>query len=524
MIKQEVDIRRISPERMTPNDTSPPVMWLPHYEARDMGFETNGWGGARNPTGVRVTPDNAIESTVVLACIRCLAESVASLKLSLFKEKKGVRETDSANPMNKLIASKPNNRQTSFEWREQGMLWLGLYGNWYNQIVRGPGDLIQELVPLHPSRMKVEEVEDGSLRYTYSESSGGSSVYSQEDIVHVRWMSNDGIEGMIPTSISKDAIALARACELHGSRFFGNGARPGVILQTPNQVTPESASLLREAWERAHRGVDNSWKTAVLTNGLEAKELGLNNTESQYLEVRRFQVEEICRTYRVPPHLVMDLNRATFSNIEQQSLDFLQYTLTPWLKRLEQAFDRDLLGDDGAHYFEFDTKTLLRGDAASRASWYTSMWNLGVLSVNEIRSAEGLNPVDNGDERFVQLNMTTLDKAEEPTTEEVEVVQEIQEPVDTEQAQTEDDLPPADEQPLAQTAFTGVQIQQLVDISQQVATGILPRDSAIEIILQAFPTIDRTEAERIVPEQGSAMVEEEPQAQPVTEAPIDGTV
>ena len=331
--------------------------------------------------------------------------------------------------------------------------------------------MIQELVPLHPSRMKVEEVEDGSLRYTYSESSGGSSVYAQDDIVHVRWMSNDGIEGMIPTSISKDAIALARACELHGSRFFGNGARPGVILQTPNQVTPESASLLREAWERAHRGVDNSWKTAVLTNGLEAKELGLNNTESQYLEVRRFQVEEICRTYRVPPHLVMDLNRATFSNIEQQSLDFLQYTLTPWLKRLEQAFDRDLLDDDVAHYFEFDTKTLLRGDAASRASWYTSMWNLGVLSVNEIRSAEGLNPVDNGDERFVQLNMTTLDKAEEPTTEEVEVVQEIQEiqePADTEQAPTED--------------------------------------------------------ERIVPEQGPATVEEEPQAQPVTEAPIDGSV
>lgn len=524
MIKQEADIRRISPERLKATDTSPPMLWLPHREARDMGFETNGWGGARNPTGVRVTPDNAIESTVVLACIRCLAESVASLKLSLFKDVKGVRESDSANPMNKLIASTPNDRQTSFEWREQGMLWLGLYGNWYNQIVRGPGDVVQQLIPLHPSRMKVEEVDGGSLRYTYSESSGGSSTYAQEDIVHVRWMSNDGIEGMVPTTVSKDAIALARACELHGSRFFGNGARPGVILQTPNQVTPESALLLREAWERAHRGVDNSWKTAVLTNGLEAKELGSNNTESQYLEVRRFQVEEICRTYRVPPHLVMDLNRATFSNIEQQSLDFLQYTLTPWLKRLEQAFDRDLLNDSVDHYFEFDTKTLLRGDAASRASWYTSMWNLGVLSVNEIRSAEGLNPVENGDERFVQLNMTTLEKAEEEPKEEVEVVQEIQEPTPEEEPATEDDLPSSDEQPLAQTAFTGVQIQQLVDISQQVAAGLLPRPSAIEIILQAFPTIDRTEAERIVPEEGAVQVQQEPQPQPETEAPIDGAI
>jgi len=414
----------------------------------------------------------------------------------------GGREVQKSNPLHQLLTKHPNKWQTSFEWLEQMMVHLGLYGNAYSEIQRGSGGVVTALTPLHPSRMDVEEVDPGVLRYTYTESNGSRTTMPADTVMHVRWMSNDGIHGMVPTEISKEAIALAQACERFGSTYFGNGARPGVILETENTITPEAALALRENWERVHRGVDNSWKTAVLTSGLKAHELGNNAQESQFLEVRRFQTEEICRIFRVPPHLIMDLQRATFSNIEQQSLDFLQFTLTPWLRRIEQSIVRDVIADTTDDVVEFDTRTLLRGDAASRSAYYTSLFNLGCLSVNEIRAAESMNPVDGGDQRFVQLNMQPLEQYQEAP--------EPEPTVDTEEDTSPDtELPSSDEQALAETAFTGVQIQQLVSISMQVAQGLLPRQSAIEIVLASFPTIDRAEAENIIPAENSATVDQE---------------
>lgn len=489
-------IRRMTAEQMSQDTFSKPVLWLPGTDTRNFDWCNTSGGANRNPSGVRVTPETSLKATVVLACVRTLAESVAALKFAVYKRNAAnTKKPDLKNPVDKLISMSPNGWQTSFEWREQMMLHLGLWGNAYSLIKRGRGKVIKELVPLHPSRMTVEEVKPGVLRYNYSEGGqygvGEVTTYASSDILHVKWMSDDGINGMVPTEVSKDAIALARACEIHGSTYFGNGARPGVILETENAITPEAALSLREGWERVHRGVDNSWKTAVLTNGLKAHELGSNNQESQFLEVRRFQTEEICRIYRVPPHLVMDLNRATFSNIEQQSLDFLQYTLTPWLKRIEQVIDRDVI-DDESTFCEFDTKTFLRGDATSRAAFYTSLWNLGVLSINEIREAESLNPVPGGDQRFVQLNMA-------PLVEEKPVAEEKPDDIDGPSVPVTTNTTGDEEQPLSQTAFTGIQVEKLMTLSQQVALGQLDREAAIEIILQAFPTIDRAEAERILP-------------------------
>jgi HK97 family phage portal protein len=240
----------------------------------------------------------------------------------------------------------------------------------------------------------------------------------------VRGMSDDGVNGMSTIELARDAIGLARACEIHGATFFGNGARPGVILSTDQMLSPEAAENTRNQWERAHRGPDRSNRTAVLQGGLKVSELGGNNQESQFLEARRFQVEEVCRLFGVPPHLVGDLTRSSFSNIEQQSLDFLTNGLMPYLRRIESSIARDLLEGDDEYFAEFDTRGVLRADAAGRASYYNTMWNLGVLSVNEIRSLENLNPVESGDVRFVQLNMTTLDKAAQ-VVEEPAVVEEI---------------------------------------------------------------------------------------------------
>lgn len=388
------------------------ILWLPGSEERGM-WDTE--PSVKNPSGVRIDPDTALRSTVVLACARVLAESIGGLPLHLYKrDPSGGKSIAREHPLYNVLHNTPNTWQTSFEWREQAMLHLCLHGNAYNELRAGIAGAVSELIPLHPSRMKVERIENGRLRYVYTEPGGTKTIYTQDQIMHIRWLSNDGVTGMVPVELARDAIGLARACEIHGASYFGNGARPGIVLETDNMIPQEAATALRDNWERTHRGADRASKTAVLMGGLKAHELGGNNQESQFLESRRFQVEEICRLYRVPPHLVGDLTRSSFSNIEQQSIDFVQHTLLPWLRRFETAFARDLIVDNVTYFAEFDTRGLLRGDASARASYYQTLWNLGVASVNEIRGWENLNPVESGDTRFVQLNMQTLEQASKP--------------------------------------------------------------------------------------------------------------
>jgi HK97 family phage portal protein len=390
------------------------ILWLPtgDVDSRHWDFESGTASGSnRNPSGVRVDPETALRSTVVLACVRVLATSVAGLPLHLYRRQAdGGKSIAREHPLYRVLHMSPNGWQTSFEFREQLMLHLCLHGNAYVEIRAGSAGFASELLPLHPSRMKVERIENGRLRYKYREETGGETVYTQDQIMHVRWLSDDGVNGMVPVELARDAIGLARACEIHGASFFGNGARPGVVLTSENMIDAETARSLRDNWERVHRGSDRAFKTAVLTGGLKPVELGGNNQESQFLETRRFAVEEICRIYGCPPHLVGDLTRSSFSNIEQQSLDYLQNTLLGWLRRFESAFARDLLTDPNV-FAEFDVRGLLRGDAAARASYYQTLWNLGVASINEIRGWENLDPVTGGDTRFIQLNMTTLERA-----------------------------------------------------------------------------------------------------------------
>jgi HK97 family phage portal protein len=370
------------------------------------------YGFARgSSSGVRVTSENALTSTVVLACVRVLAETVASLPLHVYERLSNGGRQRYQGWLDQLLSITPNAWMTSFEWLETSMVHAGLYGACYSEIVPGPAGSISELLPLHPSRMKAERIENGRLRFTYTEPNGSRTVYSQDQIFRVTWMSRDGITPSIPVDLGKEAIGLARACEMHGARYFGNGARPGVVLETDANMAPEAAERLRENWERMHRGPDKSSKTAVLTGGLKAHELeGQSNNDSQFLEARRFQVEEICRLYRVPPHMIQDLTRATYSNIEQQSIDFVQYSILPWLRRFEKAFARDLIADPQKHFASFDTSHLMRGDAQARSSYYTAMIDRGIMSINEVRAVENLNPIEGGDSHYFPLNMTTVEK------------------------------------------------------------------------------------------------------------------
>ena len=494
-------------------------LWLPEGDSRSWDYESGGWaGGGRNPSGVRVDPESALRATVVLACVRVLSASVAGLPLNLYRRLAGGgKELARDVPLYRVLHTTPNDWQTSYEWRETLMLHLLLHGNAYCEI-RGAGDS-RQLIPLHPSRMKVDRLENGRLRYTYREDRGSSTVYSQDAVMHLRWLSDDGVNGMVPVEIAADAIGLARALEIHGASFFGSGARPGVILSTDQMLSPEAAENTRNQWERAHRGPDRAHRTAVLQGGLMVTEVGGNNLECQFLESRRFQCEEICgRIYGVPPHLIGDLSRSSFSNIEQQSLDYVQNGLMPWLRRFESAISRDLLTDDET-FAEFDVRGALRADAAGRSAFYNTMAQLGVFSVNEIRGLENLNPVDGGDIRVVPLNFQTLEQANAAARLAMApAVEPVAEPVATE-APVES-APASDAEPqVADVSLNGAQIAGLLAILQAVATGVLTRAGAAAAVAAAFPAMRPEQIDAIlagVPQNTPPAVPAEPANEPAT--------
>jgi HK97 family phage portal protein len=499
------------------------VLWLPtsEFEERDWEYESGGYGVSRNPSGVRVDSDSALQCTVVLACIRVLATSVAGLPLHIYRRLPGGgKEIAREHPLYRVVHSRPNGWQTSFEWREQMMLHLLSHGDAYNEKVYD-GPRVKELIPLHPSRMTVERAKTGMLRYDYREEGGKSSGYVQRAIMHVRGMSDDGVTGLNTIELARNAIGLALACELHGASWFGNGARPGLVLTTDNTVSQEYAESLRIQWERMHGGPRRANKTAILQGGLKPVPLGGGNMqESQFLETRRFEVEEICRLFGVPPHLVGDLSRSSFSNIEQQSLDFLTNGLVPWLRRIESAMQRDLLDDDDEYFVEFDTRGSLRADAAGRAAYYNTLSTLGVASVNEIRAWENMNPVEGGDERFVQLNMTTLTKAAAaPEPVPSAVVEEI---VVDPAAPSPESVADAEPQ-VAEVSLNGAQITGLIEIINAVSAGLVTREGAAAMIAAAFPSMPPQQITGIV--AGVVVKEVEPATvvtEPAAEVVPDG--
>lgn len=387
-------------------------------ELRSVDWMNDGAGASRTPAGVRVTEQSAIACTAFLACVRIISETVASLPLFLYERlETGGKRRVTGLPLSRILHTQPNPWQSAFELRQQLVALYLIYGQSFAEIKSGNSGAVQELWPLHPSRMTVSRLENGSLRYLYREPSGTQTVYAQSQIFHLRWMSTDGINGLQPVTLCRNAIGLAQALEQHGSTYFGNGARPGVILESDNPIPAAAGERLREAWERMHRGADRAFRTAILPSGVHAKELSGSNEAAQFLETRRFQIEEIARAFSVPQHLLGELTRSTFNNIEVQSNEFVTYCLLPHLRRFESAIARQLISDDTALFAEHSVQGLLRGDHTSRANYYRELANLGVLSINEIRELENLNPIGpEGDERFMQLNMTTLANIVHPPT------------------------------------------------------------------------------------------------------------
>lgn len=361
-------------------------------------------------SGIRVDEMNALQTSAVYACVKILAETVASLPLHLYIKKKDAHEYATEHPLYSCLYETPNEEMTSFEFRETMMTSLLLYGNAYARIIKRKGK-VTELWYLKPDLMTVErDTATKRIKYTYADDiTNETIVYRPEQIFHIKGLSTDGVKGLSPIAQAREAIGLSLATEEYGAKFFGNGARPGGVLEHPGIL--KDPEKLRESWNKVYQGAKNSHKVAVLEEGMKYHAIGIAPEDAQFLETRKYQLNEICRIFRVPPHLVGDLERATFSNIEHQSIEFVQHTIRPWLVRWEQEISRSLLdeGERLLYYVKFNVDGLLRGDYKSRMEGYAIGRQNGWLSVNDIRRLEDMSPIPKekgGDDYLVNGNMT----------------------------------------------------------------------------------------------------------------------
>ena len=353
--------------------------------------------------GSTVNERTAMRTTAVYACVRIIAETVASLPLHTYRALSAGHERATDHPLYRLLHNEPNEEMTSFTFRETLMTHLLLWGNAYAQIIRNGRGQIVSLYPLLPNRMVVDRNPDGRLVYEYTKD-GVMYPLRPEDVWHIPGLGFDGIVGYSPIALAKNAIGLNIATEDYGSKFFANGATPGGVLTHPGVV--KEPEKLQARWNAAHSGTQNAGRTAVLEEGMKFEPIAIPNEDAQFLETRKFQIEEICRIYRVPPHLVASLDRATFSNIESQSISFVVHTIRPWLVRWEQAGDRALFAEKekGAYFVSFVVDGLLRGDYESRMRGYAVGIQNGFMSPNDVRAFENMNPIpaDQGGDTYRQ--------------------------------------------------------------------------------------------------------------------------
>ena len=372
--------------------------------------------------GKAVTERSAMQMTAVYSCVRILSEAIAGLPLQFYKyTESGGKEKAVDHPLYFLLHDEPNPEMTSFVFRETLMTHLLLWGNAYAQIIRnGRGEVIA-LYPLMADRMSVNRDSDGQLYYEYTVYSDdaptvkGSKVkLAPTDVLHIPGLGFDGLVGYSPIAMAKNAIGMAIACEEYGAKFFANGAAPSGVLEHPGTI--KDPSRVRESWQSTFGGSSNANKVAVLEEGMKYTPISISPEQAQFLETRKFQIDEIARIFRVPPHMVGDLEKSSFSNIEQQSLEFVKYTLDPWVARWEQAMVRSLLSaEDKKRYFiKFNVDGLLRGDYQSRMNGYAIGRQNGWMSANDIRELENLDRIseeEGGDLYLINGNMTKLKDA-----------------------------------------------------------------------------------------------------------------
>jgi HK97 family phage portal protein len=371
--------------------------------------------GMRPAAGVWVDEDSALNYSAVWACVRVLSETLAMLPWRAYRRTTDGRELAVNSAVDRLLHSRPNSYQTPFVFRQLLMAHALTWGNGLAEIEWSVVEDPVALHPIHPARVQDVQLTDDGIVYRVLNADNRHVTLRAEDVFHVSGLSRDGLWGLSPIAQAREAIGLGLAAERFGSQWFGNGSRPGGILTHPKKLDRDGRKVLKEEWEKAHTG-NNGNRVAVLEEGMTWTALSVPPEDAQFLETRKFQLQEICRWYGVPPHKLADLERATWANIEHQGLDFISSSVGPWAVRLEQEADRKLYGRRQAStaYTKINLAAVARGDQKTRYDAYAVGRQWGWLSVNDVRGLEDLNPVDGGDLYLVPANMTTPEKLTAP--------------------------------------------------------------------------------------------------------------
>jgi len=353
-------------------------------------------------TGVQVSEDNALTFSAVYAAVRIISETIASIPLNVYVYDGETRVIAREHPIQKLLAHTPNTVSSSFTFRESMAANLVLHGNAYAKIEFNAAGRPISLTPLNPMLVEVKIV-DGEKVYVFNE----KTTYLDYEIIHVVGLSFNGLTGKSPLTVAREAVAIGLAAQEYGARFYSNGANTGGIITAPGRLSIDAINRLKQSWNRANGGLSNSHGTAILEEGMKYEKIGLDPEAAQFLQSRKFQVNEIARIFRIPPSYLADLeNSSTRANVEQQAITFVRDCVTPYVRRFEVEFNRKLFREDEPNYYAYFTmEGLMRGDLQGRYQAYATARQWGWLSVNDIRDLENLNPVEGGDVYLQPLNM-----------------------------------------------------------------------------------------------------------------------
>lgn len=368
----------------------------------------------KTKSGQLVTPLRAMQTSAVYACVGLLADTIAQMPLKLYQGSGMTRRERRDHWIYKLLVKRPNSWQTGFMFRNNAMMNLCLRGNFFAYKVRDASGRIVELLPLSADSVGVRQLENWELEYRLTLKGGSSRICSQKDIFHVAYRSLNGFSGISPIGWQRETVGLTLSAQEYGSRTFKNGARPSGVLSMDGSLTPESSKRIREEWADVYGG-ENTGRVAVLEKGTSYAPISMTNADAQFLETRKFQVEEIARIFGVPLFMIQSTEKTTSwgSGIEQMMMGFKTMTLNPYIECWEGAIYRDLIteaeenGDEDLE-IKFNADGLLQGDIKTRFYSYQLGINMGIYSPNEVRELENLNPYDGGDIRLSPLNMRLL--------------------------------------------------------------------------------------------------------------------
>lgn len=365
-------------------------------------------GGGSTYTGRTVSEQSAMQQSAVWACVRIIAETIGSLPLAVYEKDRAGNATKVDHPLSEVLIGSPNADMTSLEYREAKSTNLALVGNGYSLIDRNGAGNISSLYPIESRKVDPRRRDDGTIYYRINDR-GRWEEYPQEKIWHVKGIGGNGLIGYSPIKAAMEAIGIGLSAEEFQGRFFAQGARPSMIAKIPGWLDEKQRPIARENLQQLLGGQSNFHRVPLLEGGVDVTPTGMPLEEAQFLELRGFSVQEICRFYRMPPHMVADMSASTNNNIEQQTMDFVMFTMQPWFSRFEASAQKWLLkpGERSRFFVRFNVDGLLRADAQGRAQLYATLLQNGVYSRNEVRALENRNRSDaeGMDDFTVQSNM-----------------------------------------------------------------------------------------------------------------------